>query len=64
MMLRFKAEYAVKYRKENHPANEWFEIDAADAEEMRRYGVVEKPTTPAPKETAAAEKPKRRKTKA
>lgn len=57
-MPKFKAEYAVKYRNENHPANEWFEIDTADAEEMWRYGVVvEDAAAPAPK--AEADKPKR-----
>lgn len=62
-MPKFKAEFAVKYRGENHFANEWFDIDAADAEEMRRYGVVvEDAATPAPK-AVQNEEPKKRKKK-
>lgn len=64
-MPRFKAEFAVKYRNENHFANEWFEIDAADAEEMKHYGTVEEdsPATPAPKAVHSEEPKKRTKKK-
>lgn len=41
MSVRFIPKHPVSYRGEFYPAGKAFEIDAADSEEMARYGWVE-----------------------
>lgn len=55
--MRFIPDYRVCYKGEFHECDEEFEIDPADADEMRQHGeVVEESTPPDEQEEAEPEK--------